>query len=450
MLPPWVCHCGQHNAGAGPCSRCLNPAPDGVWSPAVPAPPAPWRPGPAIVALAVTIAVLLIAGAAGVTVVAGGGRGSDVPARSVLVAPTGPAPAPPGEAGPDQPAQAPSDLERELPELMRFVEQARGLPFTRAVKVTLLGDSEFRRRLLGADHPRGPEDKAELAATERVLQALGLLDRGVDLEAAIDSLFGSAVVGFYDTEADDLVVRGDKITPGRRATLVHELTHALQDQHFDIERSHLDERDDESATGLTGLVEGDAVRVERQYVESLPSRQQKAIDAEEAEFAGAIDPSTPPVLLHLVGFPYLVGPEFVSELLAHGGQATVDAAFASPPTTSEQLLHPDRFLAGDGPKEVAAPAADSKVIDEGVLGELGLLLFLRQALGPSAQTASQGWGGDRYVAWGDGRRACVRANIVMDTPDDDTRLLDALGRVAQRRKGVSVRGRGPITLTSCR
>ncbi|MBW3616066.1 MAG: hypothetical protein KY439_12285 [Actinobacteria bacterium] len=418
----------------------------------MPAPvPLPWRPGPGIVSLAIVIALLLIAGAAGATVVLAerGERGApdnDAPARTVLVSPTDP-------AQPAQPSAPPqSELERELPGLLRFVEQARGLRFTREVKVSLLGDEEFRRRLLGADDPRSPDDTRELQATERVLQGLGLLDRGVDLEKAVESLFGSAVAGFYDTEKDDLVVRGEELTPGRRVTLVHELTHALQDQHFDITRADLDDRDDESSQALTGLVEGDAVRIERTYLDTLPLEQQKAIEAEEAEFSGGIDPSTPEVLLQLVGFPYIVGPRFVEEIIAAGGQARLDAAFASPPTTSEQLLHPDRYLAGDGPQPVPAPRPDGKVIDEGVLGELGLLLFLREGgLGDAAPGTARGWGGDRYVAWADGRRTCVRATIAMDTPDDGARLRRALERVAERRKGVSVgRGaQGPATVTSC-
>lgn len=399
--------------------------------------------------LALVIALLLIAGAAGATVILVERRGRgpaarEIPARTVLVSPGGAARPAPGPAG---------ALEQELPALLRFVEQARGLTFTREVKVTLLGDREFRRRLLGTDNTRTPEDREELQSTERVLQGLGLLDRDADLEEAIASLFGSAVTGFYDTENDDLVVRGDELTPARRVTLVHELTHALQDQHFDIARPDLDDRDDEASQGLTGLVEGDAVRIERRYVDTLPPEQQKAIEAEEAELAGAIDASTPQVLLQLVGFPYIVGPEFVKALLEAGGQVRLDAAFASPPTTSEHLLHPERFLAGDGPKEVATPPAGGKVIDEGVLGELGLLLFLREAVGDGAREASQGWGGDRYVAWVDGGRTCVRANVAMDTPDDARRLRRALERAADRDKGISVRAAGPapapVTVTSC-
>ena len=399
--------------------------------------------------LAVVIALLLIAGAAGATVMLaerrdGGPATREIPARTVLVGPGGAAQPAPGPAG---------ALEQELPALLRFVEQARGLTFTREVKVTLLGDRDFRRRLLGTDNTRTPEDREELQSTERVLQGLGLLDRDVDLEQAIASLFGAAVTGFYDTEKDDLVVRGDELTPARRVTLVHELTHALQDQHFDIARPDLDDRDDEASQGLTGLVEGDAVRIERQYVDSLPTEQQKAIEAEEAELAGGIDASTPQVLLQLVGFPYIVGPEFVEAIVAAGGQARLDAAFASPPTTSEQLLHPERFLAGDGPKEVATPPAGGKVIDEGVLGELGLLLFLREAVGDGAREASRGWGGDRYVAWADGGRTCVRANVTMDTPEDARRLRRALERAADRDEGISVRAAGaapsPVTVTSC-
>jgi hypothetical protein len=155
------------------------------------------------------------------------------------------------------------------------------------------------------------------------------------------------------------------------------------------------------------------------------------------------------VLLQIVAFPYLVGPEFATQVFAQGGQARLDAAYVEPPTTSEQLLHPEAFLAGEAAKTVTnpKPAGKAKAIDAGVLGELGLLLVL-STTGP-AQRAAAGWGGDRYVAWRDGDDTCVRITIAMDTPQDDAELRQALDRLAEERDGVKVTGKGPFTFTSC-
>jgi hypothetical protein len=391
----------------------------------------------------VLTAVLLVAGVVAAGVVSGDDRGlatgsvqASTPARTVEVSPD------------SVPAPGASELERALPGLLRFTAQARGLDFVRPVRVTLLGDAAFRARLQRDSAKGAANDDEELRTTQRVLEGLGLLEKGLDLKKAAESLYGDAVAGFYDIEDDDLVVRGEALTVGVRVTLVHELTHALQDQHFDIDRKDLDDRDDEASQGLQGLVEGDAVRVERLYLASLSSREQKAAEAEEMAAGSGIDPGLPPVLLQLVAFPYIVGPEFTTAVVAGGGQARLDAAFATPPTTSEDLLHPDRFLAGEVPATVETPKADGKELDQGVLGELGLLLVLN-ATGVSGQTAAAGWGGDRYIAWKDGGDTCVRTTIAMDTPQDDAELRKALDRLASSRKGVKVTGRGPFTFTSC-
>jgi hypothetical protein len=454
VLQPWTCHCGQVNAGSAPCSACLNAAPPWVaGAPATAPEPARRRRGALTVGLAIATAVLLVGGLVAAGVVAGREDDGHPPAASKGEGKGDGAALPAGgrtvEVGPDTvPAAGAGDLERALPGLLRFVQGARGLPFTTPVKVTLLPDAAFRERLKASEDEDKEEQKKELRTTQQVLEGLGLLEKGIDLEKQVESFYGDAVAGFYDPEKDDLVVRGEELTVSVRTTLVHELTHALQDQHFDIVRKDLDDRDDEASTGFTGLVEGDAVRIEREYLQSLSLREQKQEEREEAEAAGGIGPDVPPVLIQLVGFPYLVGPEFTTAVVERGGQARLDEAYAKPPTTSEQLLHPQTFLNDQAVKTPANPKADGDQIDEGVLGELGLLLVL-QASGQDGRRAAAGWGGDRYVAWRKGDATCVRIALEMDTPQDDAELRKALDDLAGSRKGIDVEGRGPFTLTSC-
>lgn len=446
MLETWTCHCGQHNAGAGPCSSCLNAAPPAIRG-AVAPDPQERRPRRGLIALAILTAALLVSGVASAVIVAGDGTATTTrpPAGERPVSAAGRT----FELAPDSvPGEGATDAEIVVPELMRFVQQERGLAFQHPVKVTLLSDGDFRERLKSEEEEDSEEAKEELQTTQRVLEGLGLLEKGIDLEKTLESLFGAAVAGFYDSESDDLVVRGEELTPGVRATLVHELTHALQDQHFDIDRKDLDDRDDEASSGLTGVVEGDAVRIEELYTRSLPLREQKEAERESAKIGGGIDPDIPPVLLQLVAFPYLVGPAFTRAIVRAGGQPRLDQAFREPPVTSEQLLHPEVFLRGEGPVAVDPPAPDGEKIDEGVLGELGLLLVFA-ASGTAGQAAARGWGGDRYVAWRDGKDTCVRTTIAMDTLQDDAELRKALDSVASSRKRVKVEGKGPITFTSC-
>jgi hypothetical protein len=297
-------------------------------------------------------------------------------------------------------------------------------------------------------------DPADEAAYVRFLQALGLLGGDLDLDALAEAEVDS-VVGFYDSQTGALYVRGAELTPYVREVLVHELTHALDDQHFELDPTFLEQEDpgDESGTAFEALVEGSAMVVEDRWFDSRPADERAAIEEAEGAGAPADDEDTVPDLFDaLFSFPYVVGPEFVRAVLDAGGQDRLAEAFAQPPVTSEHILHPDRFLAGEGARAVARPSSDSRAIDRGVLGELGLLVMLERAVDHDvAVRAADGWGGDSYVAWNDDRgRTCVRTNFVMDTPRDTTELSAALRAWASRNPGATVSGTSTVVVTNCR
>jgi hypothetical protein len=158
-------------------------------------------------------------------------------------------------------ASTAEDVEAVIADIEEFVAAERGLPFIREVTVELEDDAAFEARLLEDFE----EDTDEIVTTGLVLEALGLIEPGTDLVAALRSLLGAGVVGFYDTETDELVVRGTEASPYVRTVIAHELTHALDDQHFELDRPAIDEAEDESGFGFTGLVEGSASVVEQAY-----------------------------------------------------------------------------------------------------------------------------------------------------------------------------------------
>ena len=338
----------------------------------------------------------------------------------------------------------------DIEELKAFVESARGLRFLEPVDVAVLDDEAFRRALAGGGEPTEESD-AEVAIG--VLRALGLLEGAGDLGPA-GELDASTVAGFYDTETRELVVRGTRLTPFVRQVLVHELTHALDDQHFDLEP---DVVDDEAALAFEALVEGNAVVVESRYLASLPQEEREAARAEEdATFggAGAGGGEVPAILAELGAFPYRDGPRLVVALLEAGGRVRLDAAFRVPPTTTAEVLHPERFL--DGPRRAAVGPvrADGRVVDEGVLGELVLRLVLAESLSDDrAARAAAGWAGDRYVAWTSGRRTCIRATVALDSPAEANELAAALRQWAIEHAGATVdplaARSSTVTVTRC-
>ena len=347
------------------------------------------------------------------------------------------------EAGPTVPSTTPTASKALIPELQDFVSKTRGLPFKRPVRVQVLEDEAFERRIRRLVRMTVVEARRR----QRVMQALGLIGPDVDFNLVQQMISAATVLGLYDSATASLIVRGTGPTPLLRSVLVHELTHALQDQHFDLDRQQRRLR--RSTQGLQAVVEGDARRIQSAYEDTMSPAELAALNQELAERAASIPSEVPPALAALNGFPYRVGERFTSTVVALSGQKVLDAAFSEPPSTAEQLLHPDRFIAQEDEVDVPTPDGDGRVIQVDTLGEFALEVLLDEVV-PEEQVrqATQGWGGDRYVAWADGPRSCVRLNVVMDTPTDADELARVLA-VWAARSGATVEGRQPIVVTSC-
>lgn len=344
-------------------------------------------------------------------------------------------------------------LAEVIDELSKATSAIRGLPFLEPVDTTFLSDAEFRARVLS----QLDEDleSGELAEIEMIWQALGLIDADLSLEAAFRSVLEEAVLGFYDPETDELVMRGVVLDQFVRSTLVHELTHALDDQHFDLERVELMDGDDtEAQFAFVGLVEGTATWVEEQWVAQLDPGDQLDLRRAEAVFGAGVDYSgLPETLLIDVSLPYILGPELVRTITARGGTDGIDAAYLDPPFTGEHLFDPDAYLDGEGALAVAAPPTDGEIIAEGVVGSSGFYEMLL-AFDPSrAGRIATDWGGDHYVVWRDDPdldRACVRVDVVGDGADGTDRVEDALESYAKAHGDAVVeRIGGRVRLTAC-
>ena len=354
--------------------------------------------------------------------------------------------APPGPLAQRSPSPRPSasgDVRAFIPVAEKFVEQHRGLKFKRPVKVTFLSDADFRTRVT----MRTDKDRSDLNIEFKDLRAMHLVPASLDIVKAEDELLGAGVVGFYDPNTKELVVRGTDASASTRHVLVHELTHALQDQYFPLNALDND-NDDERPTAWRALIEGDAVRVENAYIATL-----SAADKRQLNSGGGGPPPAdiPTVMIELLAFPYSVGPRFVDAVMAaRGGNAGLDTAFAAPPKTTAEVITPDRFLAGFTPLDVPAPPADGTQFDHGMLGEMGLTLLLERLTPRPLTTADvrdlgQGWDGDRYVAWESGAKSCLRAAFAEDTQAHTAKLASALGAI----QGATVTGNGPVTVTIC-
>jgi len=292
-----------------------------------------------------------------------------------------------------------------------FVSASRGLRYEHPVAVRLLNSAEFND-LLGADYQPTAAERAQGAHLFGVLRALKLIVGHPDPVRAAQARV-ETVAGFYSPQLHELFVRGQAVNPQVRLVLTHELTHALDDQHFHLRAGPAPF--DDATFAYAALVEGDAVVVANRFFSSLSPADKQAIGANAQAQAPAIRSvavAIPPTVARMQQFPYTAGPPFIDALLAAGGEGRVDSAFASPPKTTSEILYPYRFLAGSRGPQVATPSAGGQVIDSGHLGGFVTLLVLERLMSRQQATAAVSrWVGDAFVAWQSGGATCVRDRV---------------------------------------
>ena len=440
---------GAPNYPAGP--------PDGP--PPEPTPPrrdrGPWISAAVGLAIAVIVAVaaaVVIDTDAAVVATAG----PETTAPSTPSAPSAPSTTvSPSTTVPEDPVPDELDdaaFQQQIDELIAFVEQARGLEFKERPDVLAVADDDFVDRFIAVTEEGLNEDPELIEHYDGIYRALGLLGDDMSLTEAILSFGAEGVLGYYEFEADELVVRGDELTPYTKQIVVHELVHALDDQWFELDRPEYDDAVDEVGFGFQALVEGNAQRIDEEYYASLPVDEQFRIDAEQFSFGSDIDFSGfTPGFLELQFAPYELGRQFVLATLERGGNEGLAQAFDTPPATSEQVIDPDAYVSGEGPIEVPAPPADGEVVEEGIFGQLTIEILLGVAVGRGdAFEAGDGWGGDWFVSWEDGSRTCLRVDIVGDTAADTDELEAGLATwAAQRPAATSELVDGRVRLTTC-
>jgi hypothetical protein len=371
----------------------------------------------------------------------------DPPTTQPPAGSTPPATDPP--ATDDPPTEPPSDLDAAVDELVEFVEQAREAEFVTDPVVKFYDDAGFEQRIVETFLD---EETIELTEIEgKLYHALGLLDPEVSMVDLVTDLLASGVIGFYDPETAELAVRGTDLNPYVASTVVHELVHALDDQLHDLDKPEWDELTIDESNAVTSVVEGDARRVEGEWIATLSEPERAEYGTGEAAAAGGADyESFPRWLVELLLAPYELGQTLVSGL---DSESDVDALFEDPPESTEQVLDPAAFAADEQPVTVPIPAADGVVVDEGTLGALMLYLMVFESVGATEGTSlASGWGGDAYVVYDDGDQVCVTLDVVGDSASETAAIASTLRSFAAASDAdasVETVGGGTPRLTSC-
>ena len=309
----------------------------------------------------------------------------------------------------------------------------RQLPFRAEVKRDVTNRQDLQALLLKElDEDQTP---AEFRTGELAFKVMGLIPRDLDWKAAIVRVYSEEIAAFYDPKTKTMhLIRESEEKPKKvgflesllgkkggfdkdenKTVIAHELTHALADQHYDLDKMQdAVRKNDDRSMALSALIEGEATlaMIGSQMMDWNGS---KVIAFPAADLdrvfslmgpmmtmgSGASLREAPPILADSLIFPYIRGMVFCASLANHGGWKAVDAAYGQPPQSTEQILHPEKYLDQPDPPTTIdlgslTPGAGWTEVGRNVLGEFQLGILLRKHGG---KPIAAGWDGDRYAVF---------------------------------------------------
>ncbi len=312
----------------------------------------------------------------------------------------------------------------------------RHLPFRTEVKRDVTDRGDLKALLLKeVDEDQSP---AEFRAGELAFKAFGLINKELDWKATMIRVYAEEIAAFYDPKTKTMhLIRESATEPKKvgffesllgkkggfdkdenKTVIAHELTHALADQHYDLDAMHnAVKKDDDRSLAVSALIEGEAtLAMVGSQMTDWDGSQITAFPAADLDrifslmmplmpmTSGAGLREAPPILADSLLFPYLRGLVFCAQLTNKGGWGAVDGAYYQPPQSTEQILHPEKYLDQPDPPTtidlgVLSPGTGWTEVGRNVLGEFQLGVLLRRHGGKSI---AAGWDGDRYAIFENG------------------------------------------------
>jgi hypothetical protein len=363
-------------------------------------------------------------------------------------------------------------------DLLRQTSEIRQLSILRPVQSSAQSRAEIERALIKSlDEDTTP---AEIHANEVTLKKLGLAPVDFQYRALMRRVLTEQVAGYYDPKTRQFHLADWIDLDGQKPIMAHELTHALQDQHFNLRRfEHWPKGDSDAELAAHALIEGDATLAMALYVANNPLVALAFLKSLGASgLASAELDKAPRALRESLLFPYQDGEKWVNALYKRGGWDEVSQAFTTLPQSTEQILHPEKYFAHEAPVKILLPDITSLLNDSGrasmrsvplpitsglaggsdshslirradrelltahsspvsgawrriaydVQGEWGFYLILDQFLKSPAESrrAAAGWSGDRFAVYEGPKGEIVLASLsVWDTENDAREFFDA-------------------------
>lgn len=393
----------------------------------------------------------------------------------------------------DEPSSDPdARIRARTEQFQRDIEDLRGLKFKNPVEIGIQNRDELREKMMEEFDKEMSDEKSE--SMKKVMVKFGLLPKDLELKKFMIDLMTEQIAGFYDPEEKSLfLIRGsekketsDDPNDAMMAQLgasqddivaVHELTHALQDQNWDLLTMPLEGvQNDDLITAQKALVEGEATYVMYDWLlqqrgmslDMLPEGiMEQAMGGSGGGMPGMEQmEKAPKIIRESLIFPYMGGLKYIMktrksgggsktrvagepEPEAEGGWAAIDQIYADLPASTEQILHPEKYAPGnrDYPQAVALPDVaklcgdDWKVLDRNVMGELSTDVMFQEIMnvkGSKTRKASGGWDGDQYVCFENGKTKEVALVwfTTWDSEEDAREFGTAMRKALQKKYEV--------------
>lgn len=315
------------------------------------------------------------------------------------------------------------------------------LPIKEPLKKSLRSKQEIRAYLIQAD--KDDKNDAQKYADDKSLEAFGLIPKDFPLDAFMLDVLTEQVAGLYDPKAKEFYIADWIPSDQQKDVMSHELTHALEDQSFNVDPWIKAARpNDDAELARDAVSEGTALAAMLDYGlrdEHLSIREIGDVTAlirpgavqemdKDSKLAKA-----PLVIRDALLFPYIEGTSFSQQFLkAHSGWQDLHLLFENPPVSTQQIMEPEFYLKGVGPAKVTLPSwkgiapPDWKFLEENVMGQFGVEEVLKQFLDPArAAQLSPSWDGDRYAVFENSKTKALKLVwlLALETDDDAARYF---------------------------
>ena len=358
--------------------------------------------------------------------------------------------APGGTQEKQQPAQthdSKADFAAAADEVLAQMSEITGLKLRTPLKKSLRSRDEIRSYVIRQmNEEKKPEERY---ASARSAEAFGLLPKGFDLDGFMVELLTEQIAGLYDPKGHEFYVADWIPIEDQRMVMAHELTHALQDQHFQIEQWLKAARpDDDAELAREAVLEGSAMAGMVEYLlqgtgHSLADLPDVDPSMLVGELAGTpMLKKAPPFLKDALMFPYVEGLKFSVAILKPEGWSALPGVFAKPPVSTQQIMHPALYHSDKAPAPVSLPAMDKSLgpgwlrLEESDLGEFGWKEVLKQFLGEArAKPLAAAWDGDRYVSYQrkENKRLLLIARLRLASEEQTARFFSEYSQALEKK-----------------